>query len=102
MVLVVLVTCETGKEAAKIAETLVKERLAACVNIIPKIKSVYVWKKKLVKANEVLLIAKTTEARYPELEEKVRKMHSAEVPEIIALEAGKALEEYAEWVEEID
>ena len=84
--IVVLVTCASAKEARKIARALVKERLAACANILASpVQSVYRWKGTVESAKEFLLIIKTTKARFPKLKATVKRLHSYDVPEIIAL-----------------
>ena len=102
MVLLVLVSFEDEKEAEKIGELLIKEGLAACVNILPTMKSMYIWKGKFTKTSEVLMLIKTTHKRYPEVEHMVKELHSAEVPEIIAVEVEKGLNDYLAWVREVD
>jgi periplasmic divalent cation tolerance protein len=97
-ILVVLVTTENQREAAKIGEGMVNARLAACANIIPEIQSVYRWKGKVVKAQEVLLILKTTKSRYRALEKAIKAMHTYEIPEIIALSVKDGLDRYIGWV----
>ncbi len=78
-------TAATAEEAERIASMLVEARLAACVQILPSIKSVYRWKGEIVRENEVLLSAKTTREKFAELDRAVRAIHSYETPEIIAL-----------------
>ena len=73
--LVALVTTSTRDEAAAIAETLVSERLAACVNIVPTIESIYRWEGKVTGDREALMIIKTTDERYPEVERRVKELH---------------------------
>jgi periplasmic divalent cation tolerance protein len=97
-ILVVLVTTENQREAAKIGEGMVNARLAACANIVPEIQSIYRWKGKVVKAQEVLLILKTTKSRYRALEKAIKAMHTYEIPEIIALSVKHGLDRYIGWV----
>ncbi len=96
--IVVFMTAANLEEAARLAEMLVTERLAACVQILPEMESVYRWQGKLERQEEVLVIAKTIKSRFEELEKKVRAIHSYETPEIVALPvtAGSAL--YLEWL----
>src|SRR5713101_9810675 len=84
--LLVLMTAANAEEAERIASMLIEARLAACVQILPSIKSVYRWKGELVRENEVLLSAKTTREKFPELDRAVRAIHSYETPEIVALQ----------------
>jgi periplasmic divalent cation tolerance protein len=77
---------------------LVEARLAACVQILPSIKSVYRWKGELVRENEVLLSAKTTREKFAELDRAVRAIHSYETPEIVALPVTVASEPYLKWL----
>lgn len=97
--LLVLTTCANAREAKKIANALVAERLAACVSIIPAA-SVFFWKGELRNASERLLIAKTSDRRYRSVEARVKQLHGYELPEIIALRVAHASKEYSEWVEE--
>jgi periplasmic divalent cation tolerance protein len=102
MVLLVFVTFEKEKEAEKIAEVLVKEKLAACVTIIPKAKSFYVWKRKLTKSKEAVMLVKTTRNRFPQLMMRVRELHSSDCPEVIGVNVERGLPEYIDWVRGID
>lgn len=97
-VLVILVTVVNKKEAIRIGEGMVNAKLAACANIIPRIQSVYRWKEKVVKAQEVLLILKSTKSRYRALEKAIKAMHTYETPEIIALPVKEGLDQYIRWV----
>ena len=99
-VVVVLVTCPTSTRAVGLAETLVKQRLAACVNILPSIRSVFRWQGKIDRAKELLLLIKTTQARFPALERAIRKLHPYDVPEVLALRVAKGFAPYLEWVAE--
>lgn len=97
-VLVILVTVVNQKEAVRIGEGMVNAKLAACANIIPGIQSIYRWKGKIVKAQEVLLILKSTKLRYRALEKAIKAMHTYETPEIIALPVKEGLNRYMGWV----
>ncbi len=97
--IVVLVTCSSTREARKIARTLVERRLAACVNILDRIRSVYRWKGKVEESSERLLVIKTARGRFRALETAVRELHSYELPEIVALPLVDGLEEYLGWIE---
>src|SRR6266498_2482939 len=97
--IVVLMTAASSNEANRIAEVLVDKRLAACVQILPEIQSVYRWKDKVERESEVLLLAKTTCARFDELDRAVREIHSYENPEIVALPITAASEPYLRWLQ---
>ena len=96
--IVVYMTSASGEEAARIAEMLVDRKLAACVQILPDIQSVFVWQGEIQREREVLIIAKTTRANFGELEREVRAMHSYETPEIIALPIIEGSDGYLEWL----
>jgi periplasmic divalent cation tolerance protein len=97
---VVLTTCGSSEEAHRIAQELVERRLAACVNIIPEIESVYRWKDEIETATEFLLVIKTTVAAVERLRDALRELHSYELPECaqIVIEDGSAA--YLEWISE--
>ncbi|GBD25121.1 Divalent-cation tolerance protein CutA [bacterium HR30] len=95
---VVLVTTSTPKQAEEIAEHLVRQQLAACVNIIGPIRSVYVWEGNLQKEEEYLLFIKAAAQNFADLESAVREKHSYAVPEVIALEVVEGSQPYLEWV----
>ena len=97
-VLVILVTAVNQEEARKIGKEMVDAKLAACANIIPGIQSIYRWKGKVVKAQEVLIILKSTRPRYRALEKAIKSMHTYETPEIIALPVKEGLNRYIGWV----
>ncbi len=97
-VLLVITNLPDRTTAERIAEVLVTERVAACVNVLAECTSVYRWQGKLERANEVPLLIKTTRAAYPELEVMLRKLHPYAVPEIIALPVTAGLPEYLNWV----
>ena len=97
----VLVTCKSSTEARGIARAMVTSRLAACANVLPgKIESIYRWRGKVERARETLLLLKTTRRRWPKLRDAIRRAHSYEVPEIVALPIVAGLAEYLEWVGE--
>ena len=98
---VVLNTCPDSASAESIATTLVKNRLAACINIIPNIRSIYEWKGKLTEGTEYLLIIKTLAECYKELEMTIRSLHPYELPEIIAVSLEAGLPDYLAWIGEI-
>jgi periplasmic divalent cation tolerance protein len=96
-ILIVLATV-TGADAARsLAQTLVAERLAACVNRIP-VQSTYRWEGRLCEEAELLLVIKTTRERFDALKARFESLHDYEVPELIALDASAGLERYAAWV----
>jgi periplasmic divalent cation tolerance protein len=96
--IVVLITASSVAEARKLADMLVEDRLAACVQILPSIDSVYRWKGSVERASEVLLMAKTLEPRFQELETRVREVHSYETPEIVAIKAVNISQTYYSWL----
>ena len=96
--IVVLMTAASREEASRIAEHLVEARLAACVQILPGVESVYRWKGKIERSPEILFLAKTTQAKFAELEKAVRSLHSYETPEIIALPVTAISEPYLQWL----
>ncbi len=85
--------------AEDLAKRLVSSRLAACVNILPGLTSVYEWKGEVERDSELLLLAKTTEARYPALENALRQAHPYELPEIVCVPIVAGLSGYLEWIE---
>lgn len=96
-----MVTCPDEKNAESIANALIEKKIAACVNIIPKIKSLYRWKNKIEKSFETLMIIKTKENLFSLVKEEVLKVHPYEVPEIVCLKIEKGYEKYMEWIEEV-
>jgi periplasmic divalent cation tolerance protein len=96
--IVVYVTVPNKPQAEKLSRALVKENLAACVSIVPVVESIFVWKGKVQRSNELLLIIKTSRRRYKSLEKRVRAMHSYDVPEIIALPIVLGNPAYLEWL----
>jgi periplasmic divalent cation tolerance protein len=98
--IVVLVTCGSEEEALKIANALVEEHLAACVNLVAPIRSIYRWEGKIWDEKEWLLIIKTEKQRFEELEKKVKSLHSYSVPEIISLPVTEGSSAYLNWIRE--
>jgi len=96
--IVVLMTASSAEEATRIAELLLNQKLAACVQILPDMQSIYVWKGEVQREKEVLLLVKTTRANFAELEREVRAIHSYETPEIIALPIAAGSEPYLKWL----
>jgi len=99
--IVVLITCGSEEEALKIANALVEEHLAACVNLVSPIRSIYRWEGKIWDEKEWLLIIKTQKQRFEELEKKVKFLHSYSVPEIISLPIVEGSSSYLNWLEEM-
>jgi periplasmic divalent cation tolerance protein len=98
--IVVLVTCGSEEEALKIANALVEAHLAACVNLVAPIRSIYRWEGKIWDEKEWLLIIKTQKQRLEELEKKVKSLHSYSVPEIISLPIMEGSSAYLNWIKE--
>ena len=96
--IVVLMTAGSREEANQIAELLVSTQLAACVQILPEIESVYRWQGEVKREKEILLLAKTVASRFDELESKVRAIHSYETPEIIAVPVTDFSAPYLGWL----
>ena len=98
--IIVFMTASNGEEAARLAEMLVGAHLAACVQILPEMESVYRWQGKIERAPEVLLLAKTTRSKFEELEREVRALHSYDTPEIIAIPVVAGSMPYLEWIKQ--
>jgi len=97
--IVVLTTCESEDEAGRIAHSLVEKRIAACVNILPSARSVYRWKGSVENAREVVLLIKTRRDIFDALRAELSKIHSYEVPEVIALPVVDGSESYLGWID---
>ena len=95
---VVFITAPTDEEAALIAKSLVESKLAACVNIIRSIRSIYLWQGKIEDDTEVLMIVKTRKELFEQLSSRVKELHSYDVPEIIALPIITGSEDYLKWL----
>jgi periplasmic divalent cation tolerance protein len=97
--IVILSTCGSAEEAEKIAGRLVEAQVAACVNIVPGIRSVYGWKGAVERATEWLLLIKTRQELFGRVAAEVRKLHSYQVPELIALPVTAGSENYLAWLD---
>ncbi len=97
----VFITAPGEEEAAKIAYSLVENRLAGCVNIIRNLRSVYRWKGTIEDDAEVLMIAKTKQSLFDQLVNNVKELHSYAVPEVIAIPIAKGSEDYLDWLNEV-
>lgn len=98
--IVVLTTCETEEEGRNVARALVQQQLAACVNLVPKVISVYRWKGAVEEAGEYLLLIKTSRALLREVQSAIERLHSYELPEVVALTIVDGSERYLEWLSE--
>ena len=99
--LIVLTTAPNSDEAKALARLLVERKLAACVQILPQVTSVYSWEGKIQTEPEHLLLIKTLEEKFDALSDFIRENHSYDVPEIVAVEAEKVSEDYLDWVAEV-
>lgn len=99
--IIVFMTAASGEEAARLADMLVGAHLAACVQILPEMESVYRWEGKVERQAEVLLLAKTTRGKFDELEREVRALHSYDTPEIIAVPVIAGSNPYLQWLNSI-
>jgi periplasmic divalent cation tolerance protein len=97
--IVVLSACGSSEEAQRLARALVEKRLAACVNIVPGVRSVYRWKEAIEEEEEVLLVIKSSRALLDELRAELERLHSYEVPEVLALQVVAGSEAYMRWLE---
>jgi periplasmic divalent cation tolerance protein len=96
--IVVLTTCGSADEADKIARALVSKKLAACVNVLPAVRSVYRWKGEVQDAEETLLVIKSSRALFDEVRAEIEKLHSYEVAEVIAVPIVDGSEAYLLWM----
>lgn len=94
----VFLTAPNGEEATRLADLLVGAQLAACVQILPEMESVYRWQGKIERQSEILLIVKTTAGKFADLEREVRALHSYETPEIVAVPIVAGSNPYLEWL----
>jgi periplasmic divalent cation tolerance protein len=98
--IIVFTTCESKEQAETIAQTVVSEKFAACVNVLPGIRSCYVWERKVTWSDEVLLLIKTTRGRFDQLQDRIKALHSYSVPEIVAVDIDDAFDKYIAWIDE--
>lgn len=98
--IVVFITASNEDEASRVAHSLVENRLAACVNIIRNVRSIYSWQGKIEDDSEVLMIAKTQRTLFDALSKRVKELHSYTVPEIIAVQIVDGSEDYLKWLME--
>jgi periplasmic divalent cation tolerance protein len=97
--IVVLTTCDSEDEAERIARVLVEKRVAACVNILPNARSIYRWKGAIERAQEFVMLIKTRRDAFESLRAELSKIHSYEIPEIIALPVVDGSEAYLGWID---
>lgn len=97
--ILVFMTAASGEEATRLADLLIGAHLAACVQILPEMESVYRWEGNVERQSEILLLAKTTRAKFVDLEREVRALHSYETPEIVAVPIVAGSNPYLEWLE---
>ncbi len=95
---IVLTTTGSREEALRIARALVERRLAACVNIVPGIESIYRWKEKIEQAEEWLLLIKTTAEAFERVRDAIKELHSYDMPECIGFEIENGSAEYLKWM----
>ena len=96
--LLVLIAAANKEEATRLADMLVGARLAACVQILPEMESVYRWQGKIERSPEVLVLAKTIRSQFNQLEQEVRSLHSYETPEIVAIPIAAGSAAYLDWL----
>lgn len=96
--IVILITTSSEEEADKIAQSLIDDGLAACANILPRVKSIFRWQGKVSQEYESMMILKSKAELFEKLTEKVKRLHSYEVPEIIACPIVKGLRAYLDWI----
>lgn len=98
MYLLTIVTVPNQEIANKISKILVENRVASCVNKVSNVESIYWWEGKIESSNEIILLIKTTDNKYSDLEELIKKNHPYDVPEIICFEIKKGLNTYLSWI----
>jgi periplasmic divalent cation tolerance protein len=97
---IVLCTAGSQDEARKIARHLVEQRLAACVNIVPRVESIYRWQERVESSEEWLLLIKTTLKNFPSVRAAIQELHSYELPECVAISIEDGSPGYLEWIDQ--
>jgi periplasmic divalent cation tolerance protein len=97
-VVIIFCTCGTHDEALTIANSLIEARLAACVNVLPAVQSIYRWQGKIETAHEVLLIIKTTQEHFTAVQDHITQLHTYDTPEIVAIPVIDGSDEYVAWL----
>jgi periplasmic divalent cation tolerance protein len=95
---IILTTTGSQQEARKIANALVERKLAACVNIVPKVESIYRWEGKIETAEEWLLVVKTTADAFGRVRDAIKELHSYDLPECVSISVEEGSEEYLQWI----
>jgi periplasmic divalent cation tolerance protein len=98
--ILILTTAGSEKEAGEIAQALVERRLAACVNVLPKIASVYRWNQNVERAEEWMLVIKTRSGKFAAVRDAIKELHSFDLPECIAVEIHTGSAEYLKWIDD--
>ncbi|PIR16631.1 MAG: divalent-cation tolerance protein CutA [Deltaproteobacteria bacterium CG11_big_fil_rev_8_21_14_0_20_49_13] len=96
--IIIFSTAPSEKEAARIAKALVGKKLVACVNMVPKLRSIYRWKGKIFDEPEVLMIMKSQKKLFGQIKKELKKLHSYECPESIAMDIADGLPDYLKWI----
>lgn len=99
--LVVLSTFKDKDEARRVSKELIKDKLAACINLIDKVESIYEWEGDVEESSETLAVIKTKTEKFEDLRKKIKELHSYEVPEIVALEVKKGDFDYLDWIDRV-
>lgn len=99
--LVVLSTFKDKDEARRVSKELIKDKLAACINLIDKVESIYEWEGDVEESSETLAVIKTKTEKFEVLRKKIKELHSYEVPEIVALEVKKGDFDYLDWIDRV-
>lgn len=97
---VVFCTFSNEQDALRIGKAVVEARLAACVNLLPGLRSIYRWKGEIEEADEILLLIKTTQHIFPALRDRIKELHPYETPEIVAVPIVDGLADYLGWIRE--
>jgi periplasmic divalent cation tolerance protein len=100
-IFLVISTAGSEKEGWKIAQRLVETKMAACVNVIPKVRSFFRWKGKICQEQEVMLFIKTVQKQLKKINKEIKRIHSYELPEIIFLQIDQGGEEYLQWIKKM-